>query len=238
MSVAQFLEPAGLNFDLVIIDEASQIRPEEALGAIARAKQVVIVGDQMQLPPTSFFQKLSTEVIVLDRVLSHYGPEAKEARARVRQAVTEMLELFGPAEGRQSPGFDSRTLTATGSELFAAIRSLTPSNDVQRSVQFQALPSVNELAKSRWALSQGAESSVPTPFLVVLMFWLAVLYTGFGLLSPRNATARLRSGKLAAFCVAASSKLAKLSRASRRRVVTSTFCPLPGVGLYPRRIRR
>ena len=61
MSVAQFLEPAGLTFDLVIMDEASQIRPEEALGAIARAKQVVIVGDQMQLPPTSFFQKLSTD---------------------------------------------------------------------------------------------------------------------------------------------------------------------------------
>jgi hypothetical protein len=57
MSVAQFLEPAGLNFDLVIMDEASQIRPEESFGAIARVKQVVIVGDQMQLPPTSFFQK-------------------------------------------------------------------------------------------------------------------------------------------------------------------------------------
>jgi very-short-patch-repair endonuclease len=61
MSVAQFLEPGRLEFDLLLMDEASQIRPEEALGAIARATQVVIVGDQMQLPPTSFFQKLSTD---------------------------------------------------------------------------------------------------------------------------------------------------------------------------------
>jgi very-short-patch-repair endonuclease len=61
MSVAQFLEPGKLQFDLLLMDEASQIRPEEALGAIARAAQVVIVGDQMQLPPTSFFQKLSTD---------------------------------------------------------------------------------------------------------------------------------------------------------------------------------
>src|SRR5437773_6963749 len=60
MSVAQFLEPGGLEFDLLLMDEASQIRPEEALGAIARVAQVVIVGDQMQLPPTPFFQKLST----------------------------------------------------------------------------------------------------------------------------------------------------------------------------------
>ncbi len=59
MSVAQYLEPGKPDFDLVIMDEASQIRPEEALGAIARGQKVVIVGDQMQLPPTPFFQKLS-----------------------------------------------------------------------------------------------------------------------------------------------------------------------------------
>jgi superfamily I DNA and/or RNA helicase/very-short-patch-repair endonuclease len=59
MSVAQYLDPHDLRFDLVIMDEASQIRPEEALGAIARGAKAVIVGDQMQLPPTPFFQKLS-----------------------------------------------------------------------------------------------------------------------------------------------------------------------------------
>jgi hypothetical protein len=59
MSVAQYLDPHSLRFDVVIMDEASQIRPEEALGAIARGAKAVIVGDQMQLPPTPFFQKLS-----------------------------------------------------------------------------------------------------------------------------------------------------------------------------------
>lgn len=57
MSVAQFLPPGELKFDLLIMDEASQIRPEDALGAIARGSKVVIVGDPKQLPPTSFFQK-------------------------------------------------------------------------------------------------------------------------------------------------------------------------------------
>ena len=55
LSVAQFLKPGGLRFDLLVIDEASQMRPEEALGSIARADQLAIVGDPMQLPPTSFF---------------------------------------------------------------------------------------------------------------------------------------------------------------------------------------
>ncbi|WP_200822317.1 DUF3320 domain-containing protein [Caballeronia terrestris] len=58
ISVAQYLPPGALSFDLLVIDEASQVRPEDALGSIARAKQVVVVGDQKQLPPSSFFDRL------------------------------------------------------------------------------------------------------------------------------------------------------------------------------------
>lgn len=61
ISVAQFLPPGGITFDLLVIDEASQIRPEDALGVIARARQIVVVGDQKQLPPTSFFDRLIDE---------------------------------------------------------------------------------------------------------------------------------------------------------------------------------
>lgn len=55
LSVAQYLAPGGLTFDLVIFDEASQVRTEDALGSLMRAKQAVVVGDNKQLPPTSFF---------------------------------------------------------------------------------------------------------------------------------------------------------------------------------------
>jgi very-short-patch-repair endonuclease len=55
LSVAQYLPPGEMHFDLVVMDEASQIRPEDAIGAIARGTNCVIVGDPKQLPPTSFF---------------------------------------------------------------------------------------------------------------------------------------------------------------------------------------
>jgi len=61
MSIANFLPPGAIEFDLVIFDEASQVRPVDAIGAIARGKQLVVVGDTKQLPPTSFFDKLNTE---------------------------------------------------------------------------------------------------------------------------------------------------------------------------------
>lgn len=59
LSVAQFLTPGRLSFDLLVMDEASQIQPVDALGAIARARQVVVVGDERQLPPTRFFAKMT-----------------------------------------------------------------------------------------------------------------------------------------------------------------------------------
>lgn len=59
LSIAQFLPPARLTFDLLVMDEASQIQPVDAFGAIARCKQVVVVGDERQLPPTTFFSKVT-----------------------------------------------------------------------------------------------------------------------------------------------------------------------------------
>ncbi len=58
ISVAQYLEPGCVTFDLLLIDEASQVNPVDALGAVARARQVVVVGDDKQLPPTRFFSKM------------------------------------------------------------------------------------------------------------------------------------------------------------------------------------
>ena len=57
LAVAQYVDKGQITFDLLIIDEASQMTPENALGAVARSKQVMVVGDTNQLPPSSFFKK-------------------------------------------------------------------------------------------------------------------------------------------------------------------------------------
>jgi very-short-patch-repair endonuclease len=66
LSVAQLVDRNRLQFDLVIFDEASQVRPEDALSALARSRQFVVVGDPMQLPPTSFGEKAVTEADIDD----------------------------------------------------------------------------------------------------------------------------------------------------------------------------
>ncbi len=58
LSVAQFCDPEMIQFDVIVFDEASQIRPEDALGALLRGRQAIVIGDTRQLPPTSFFEHL------------------------------------------------------------------------------------------------------------------------------------------------------------------------------------
>ena len=61
LSIAKYIPPDSVDFDLVVFDEASQVRPVEALGAIIRGRQAVVVGDSKQLPPTSFFDRMGDE---------------------------------------------------------------------------------------------------------------------------------------------------------------------------------
>jgi len=63
LSLAKYVPAKTIEFDLLIVDEASQMRPEDVLGALLRTKQLVVVGDVKQLPPTDFFQRSDQSVI-------------------------------------------------------------------------------------------------------------------------------------------------------------------------------
>ena len=85
-AVAQYIQRDAPPFDLCIIDEASQMPPEDAVGAIARAAQVMVVGDTNQLPPTSFFARLQT------------ADEDDEDGAPVEESILEVANgAFRPA---------------------------------------------------------------------------------------------------------------------------------------------
>lgn len=105
-AVAQFLAPGYLHFDIVVMDEASQLRPEEAIGAIARGSQLVVVGDPKQLPPTSFFARMSATdeddgmgqmamseaESILDVCISHFQP-VRTLRWHYRSRHESLIEF-------------------------------------------------------------------------------------------------------------------------------------------------
>ncbi len=81
LSVAQYLPPGSKNFDIIVFDEASQITVWDAIGAMARGKQVVIVGDPKQLPPTTFFQRLAEEEEIDDSDIEEMESILDECKA-------------------------------------------------------------------------------------------------------------------------------------------------------------
>jgi very-short-patch-repair endonuclease len=87
LSIAQYLPPDQALFDVVIFDEASQIATWDAVGAIARGKQTIIVGDPKQLPPTNFFGRANDgddDIPEHDRDLESILDEAKASGLPVR----------------------------------------------------------------------------------------------------------------------------------------------------------
>jgi hypothetical protein len=130
--------------------------------------------------------QLSANIILLDRVLAHYGPETKEVRDLLRRAVVRVLAQRWPGDGS---GPEQLEPTAAGAEaLYDKIQALAPQNDAQRSLQTQAFSLAVNLAQTRWLMFEQKGSSIPMPFLVVLVFWLAIIFISFGLYAPPNAT--------------------------------------------------
>ncbi|MGV9805304.1 DUF4011 domain-containing protein [Micromonospora chersina] len=86
-SAANFLAPGSQRFDLVIFDEASQIRVAEAIGAMGRGSAVVVVGDSRQMPPTSFMQASHT----VDEVDEGDGPVLEDLESILSEAVESGL---------------------------------------------------------------------------------------------------------------------------------------------------
>ena len=122
LSVAAYLPPESISFDLVVFDEASQIQPSEALGAIARAKQVVVVGDSKQLPPTSFFD-------------SYFENEDEDAFTSYTESILSLFKAQGAKEQMLRWHYRSRheSLIATSNHKFYDNRLLIFPSPVERS---------------------------------------------------------------------------------------------------------
>ena len=73
----------------------------------------------------------------------------------------------------------------------ARLRDLSPHSDAQRQLQAQALQLSNDLALSRWLIVETTQRELPHAFLVVLLLWLIILYTCYGLIAPKNGTVRV-----------------------------------------------
>jgi hypothetical protein len=123
--------------------------------------------------------QMSAKVILLDRLLAHYGPETKETRDLLRSSVARILDQMW---SKRPPGSSPFGASSSGAEiLLDKIQELAPKDDRQRSLQSQAQGIVLDLGQMRWLQYAQADTSISMPLLVVLVFWLTTIFIGFGL---------------------------------------------------------
>src|SRR4029450_11219556 len=125
---------------------------------------------------------------MLDRSLRQYGPETAETRQLLRQLIEGRIKhVWGtPTDELQEgkAGSQKAEIEAVRGGLFA----LAPGSDAQKWLQARALSTAADLEQSRWLLIEHGRSTIPSPFLVLLVFWLVVIFANLGLFAPPNGT--------------------------------------------------
>lgn len=130
--------------------------------------------------------QVSANIVLLDRVLAHYGAETQEARAMLHRAVFRVIDQLWPERNSRAAELDP---TADGGEaLNEELQALSPQNEAQRSLQAKALGITMDTAQTRWLMFEQEGSSIPALFLLMLVFWLTIIFISFGLFAPPNAT--------------------------------------------------
>ncbi len=161
------------------------------MGVIAHLIAVVL-GLLIFSAKTSFdtkdseFKHASAKVVLLDRVLAHYGPKAKEARAALRSTVEKKLAALEPS-GKLGTEKGQRTFVSV-EDVQDKIRALAPESDAERWLKERALGLSGDIAQARWFLLDELDSTIPSPFVAIMVFWLMLIFFSYGLFTPRNAT--------------------------------------------------
>ena len=129
---------------------------------------------------------ISSKVVLLDRVLAHYGPDATQARQVLQASVKGALARVWPMDA--SMGAHLEPLAARPESVLDKIEDLAPKTDGQRSLKSEAVTLALNLLQSRWLIYVQTSVSISVPLLIVLVFWFTITFTGFGILAPPNAT--------------------------------------------------
>ena len=130
----------------------------------------------------------SATIIILDRMLADYGPEAQSVREHLRRSAETMVHKIWPEE---RTGVSATAAIERGGaiEAFQAeLHRLVPHTDAQRQLLAQAQQAASDVPRSRWMLIEEAQNELPNTLVVLLVLWLAILFLSFGLFAPRNAT--------------------------------------------------
>ena len=130
--------------------------------------------------------QITADIILLDKLLAQYGPEARPIREQIRSVIGPFADrLWREKETSSTTPFE---FDASGEQAYLAIQALSPQNDLQRSLQARAAQLSTDLVQTRLILFAESSNVIPTPFLVILVLWIVIIFASFSLFSDLNVT--------------------------------------------------
>jgi hypothetical protein len=124
-------------------------------------------------------KQITANIIQIDLDLERYGPDAQNVRIALREAIPPLIDRIWNEGNRVK--FSPFSATVEAAEFLKKLQQLRPNNDSQRTFQAQVLNAVASLTQARLSLFTQSNDAIPAPFLGILILWLAVIFTSFGL---------------------------------------------------------
>lgn len=153
----------------------------------------LVLGLLIASAKTTFDQKanqlreMTATVILLDDLVMQYGPEAAPIRKLLRQSIPPMADHIWHEQANQTRKPLRFESSVEAWAFYNELERLSPTNDMQRSLQSRAIAAFTEGAQMRLRLFTQAGSSIPTPFLVIMVFWLSAIFVSATLFVRANA---------------------------------------------------
>ena len=144
-------------------------------------------------------EEFAAKLMLINRELVNFGPEANDARALLRKYATARIAATWPSEPGPKPEPSDPPPWKLLESLQQSLSGLKPNTEVQRSEATAASEAATDLEKATWLQAAQESAHVQHPFVIILILWLFVLFVSFGLFAPRNAVvvAALLVGALA-----------------------------------------
>lgn len=127
------------------------------------------------------FRQFAAHIVLTDQLLAQYGPEAIPIRKLIRQAVPAALERIRREKATASPQDTAFSPGSVAEQLYGAIEALSPATDAQRALKLRIVQASTDVGRTRLLMFADNDNPILTPFLLILLFWLTVIFASFGL---------------------------------------------------------
>jgi hypothetical protein len=127
------------------------------------------------------FRQLSAHLVLADQLLSRYGPETTEIRKVMRQAIPAAIDRIWHEKATSSPQSNAFSANSLAEQFNTAIDRLTPATDEQRAIKARIQQASADIANTRLLMFADGDNPILTPFLMILIVWLTVIFISFSL---------------------------------------------------------